>query len=268
MRLLSGILLLLLVAATGCASKVRPVGEWGAASSGFSGVNEEGLRIEVEQPQEQTWARFFPSPKQLSQLRRKDGKSADPTPVDFGLDPETSRPLLLVIAESEWAAPEKMDPDDRAEILFTLRERIYRYSLRAYGHPVRVRWAYDPRDPLLQGYRVVTVNSRVTDVSRGNGLLRYVIGYGAGAVALQFEGELCEGTGPDARRIGAFVSRVHHGGYSQGGWNPDVYLASYCSKYAVEVGVTKLMERLPELLPGAVTAEPRPDPTVRIAVAN
>ena len=243
------------------------MGTWGGPSTEFSAVNTKHLRLAVEDAQESTWTPFYPSPAQLAVLRASNKEYAVPSPAVSGLDPSTSRPMLLIIAEPQWAAPLKMDADDRAEIQFVLRERLYRYALRAYPHPVRVRWAYDPRDPLTSDNRVVTLESRITDLGKGSGLARYLLGFGIGSTSVQFEGEFVEGV-EERRRLGAFVVRKSHAGYSQWGMNPQVYLASYCAKYAVESGVWSLMERLPEHLPGAVTAPAHEDPALKIAATR
>ncbi len=250
--------LVVLVLSTACSSRIRPVGTWGAASATFGDIQRKDLRLAMEGRQEDTWKPFYPSPAQLAVIKASGEGAHFPPPLPRGLDARTSQPMLLVIAEPQWAAPPVMQQDDRDEVRFVLRERLYRYALRAYPHPVRVRWAYDPRDPLTRNHRIVTLQTRITDVGTGNGLARYLLGFGLGAASVQFEGEFLEGA-VERHPIGAFVVRTAHAGYSQWGMNPQVYLASYCAKYAIESGVWKVMEHLPEHLPGAVTAPARPE---------
>lgn len=238
----------LLISSTACATKIRPAGEIALRSNSFETVNQPAMRINIAQPQDQTFAPLYLSRAQIEALTEND--EPVPTPTSLGIDTSTSQPLLLIIAPSEWKTSLKMDADDREEILFTTRERMYRYLLRAYPHPVRVRWAFDPRDPLLSGYRVVTVTSRITYVGTGESFSRYLVGYGLGATSVQIEGELLEGI-ENKSLLGEYVVRARHGGYSQSGWNPDVFLASYCCKYAVDEAIANFTGELPAHLPGA-----------------
>jgi len=248
-----GTLSALLIFSTGCSTKIRPVGDIAKRSDSFTTVNQPAIRISIAEPQDQTFAGLYLSKAQLTALA-KSGEPI-PTPTSLGLDTSTSQPLLLIIAPTEWKTALKMDEDDREEILFTTRERLYRYLLRAYPHPVRVRWAFDPRDPLLAGYRVVTVSSRITNVGTGESFSRYLIGYGLGATSVQIEGELMEGI-DEKTLLGEYVVRGRHGGYSQSGWNPDVFLASYCCKYAVDEAIANFTGELPAHLPGARPVPP------------
>jgi hypothetical protein len=243
----------LLISSSACATKIRSTGDIAKRSDSFTTVNQPAMRFNIAQPQDQTFAPLYLSKTQIEALTKS--KQPVPTPTSLGIDTSTSQPLLLIVAPSEWKTSLKMDADDREEILFTTRERMYRYLLRAYPHPVRVRWAFDPRDPLLNGYRVVTVTSRITNVGTGESFSRYLVGYGLGATSVQVEGELLEGI-EEKSLLGEYVVRARHGGYSQSGWNPDVFLASYCCKYAVDEAIANFTGELPAHLPGA---RPVPD---------
>ncbi|MDX2177162.1 MAG: DUF4410 domain-containing protein [Candidatus Sumerlaeia bacterium] len=174
--------------------------------------------------------------------------AADPALAPAGAPPPDDRPLLFVVAEPEWAAREILDEEKRGEILFTLRERTYRYLLRSYPHPARARWAYLDADPVTRGYRVVHVRSRVAEARGGSALARYFIGFGAGASKVRLEGELLEGE-DGARLLGRFAVEASNGGYTNWGNNFSVLKDSYTLKYAVDEAVARFASEMTLLLP-------------------
>jgi hypothetical protein len=96
---------------------------------------------------------------------------------------------------------------------------------------------------------MLVVESAVTNVTKGSGFLRYIIGYGAGAASIQFEGRIYEGL--DKKKLVAeFAARESHAAYPQGFMNPAVWKASYTLKYASEATIRDVTEALPEVLPG------------------
>jgi len=158
------------------------------------------------------------------------------------------RPILFIVNRPEWDAVIRLDEADEEDVLFTLRERMYRYLLRNYPHPTRVRYAYLPDDKIIKEYRVVEIDSKVTHVTKGNGFLRFMIGYGLGAVTLQYEGSMKE-IHPGEEFIGAFALRQRHAAYPNGFINTSVFKDAYCMRYAAEALVHELTLNLPKAFP-------------------
>ncbi|MCB2156508.1 DUF4410 domain-containing protein [bacterium] len=246
------LLLLTAVALTGCTRTVEPIGVLDDYAA-FNCINEPDVKLRVGGWQDYTVDPLYLTRAQIREYH-DDGR-AIPIPESFGLTEEKIQPTLFIVPEPIWATPyDEFDDTDRDEILFTVRERMYRYLLRAYPHPVRVRYAMPLDDPMLTDHRVLTVRTYVTDVEDGQGFWRYVIGYGAGATVIQLEGRIYEGV-EDETVLAEFAIRESHGGYPNGFFNPQVFDAPYCLKYAVEEAIGKLTERLREFIPGVL---PRP----------
>jgi Domain of unknown function (DUF4410) len=175
--------------------------------------------------------------------------------IDWSAD-ESLQPIAFIVAEPEWLVEDSLsddpvkDAERKEDLVFTVRERLYRYLLRTYPHPVRVRYAYTKEDKKLHGDRLITVTSQITDITKGNGMLRYMVGYGAGRVGLQVEGKIYDGTSEEGTKIGQFAIRRSHGGFAQNGFNLDVFRDDYCLRYAAEEMVTDLTEDLSEYIPG------------------
>ncbi len=195
-------------------------------------------------------------------IRLAAGDAPDPFPAGGnGLAEEAGgQPLLFIVPPPAWKAgedPWPEEPERLEDLLFTIRERLYRYILREYPHPARVRYAWQASDASLRGYRVLTVESAVTDYKEGNGLLRYLAGWGAGQSRLQLEGRIYEGPpGAQEGLLAEYVVRRGHGGYAQNGLNPAVLRADYTLRYAAEQAIALLTAEFPELIPPAGAAAP------------
>lgn len=262
-RALAAALIAGTLALAGCATPVRDTGHLDRF-----GVNDlspkSDLFLAIDSDEDFAFDHYFLTSAQAEE-RAKRGEDIK----DFeaaGHRPEDVQPVLFVVPMPTWESERNMDEQAMENVLFTIRERTYRYLLRSYAHPVRVRYAYHPADPLIQNYRVITLDMAVTDHRKGSGIVRYLVGYGAGAAVLQIDGRIIEGTGERAREIGRFASRESHAGYPQGYMNPSVTKASYALRYVAEVAVNDLVAALREHLPGvrpiagatAVAARPRP----------
>lgn len=233
------LILVLLFGATGCRSKIRNTGFLDSYTD-FNALNKTNIKLRLApQPPAFQPAEGFIKPK----------GDIPPPPVAVPTDGSV-KPILFIVAPARWDAPHlyPKEPAREDKILFTVRERFYRYLLRNYPHPVRVRYAIRTDDPLLKRHRVVVVAPRVTDFRKGNGTVRYLFGYGFGKARLQVEGELFEGL-EEQEKIGEFVFRIAHQGYAQSGFNTDVLEADYCLKYAAEEGILKLTRAMPAHLP-------------------
>lgn len=246
-------LLLLLLLATGCVSKIRDTGYLPQYES-FANANERSMKISLNED-----AFGFPAAV----------ISDEEPPVYIRVaanDSVTSRPIALVISEPEWLARDAFEDLQRQEdIIFTLRERLYRYFLRRYPHPVRVRYAFARNDPVLRDYHVVTITTAITDFKKGDGWSRYLLGYGAGKAYIQIEGEIFDGNSRE-HKIGEFAIRRGHGGYGQNGLNPSVLKDDYVMLYAVEQAVDHLTRRFSTIIPGLEEYETaKPEPGIVVA---
>lgn len=160
----------------------------------------------------------------------------------------TPKPILFVVNKPSWTAKSRLSLQEEEEVAFTLRERIYRYLLREYDHPARVRYAYIPDDQLTKDYELIFVDTTVTDIRTGNGVARYVLGYGAGATVIQVQGSFYRSLNGEPKPLLDFVLRQRHGAYPSGVMNTQVTDDAYCLKYGTEALVTKLTTALPEYL--------------------
>ncbi len=238
-RVLAGFALLLpLVLLAGCYSKVRPTGFLDGGYQEFNLVDEDHLKMRVDE----SFLEHHPA------VARTLGVPHDP--LVSGADGYTTQAVVFIIPEPRWIAPDAYprDPESTDEILFTIRERIYRYLLRAYPHPVRVRYAYSRHDALTRDYRVITVTANVTDFKKGIGLVRYVLGY-FGEARIQIEGEIFEGPGRE-RKIGEYAIRRASAGYAQSGLNPTVLRSDVVMRYAADEAITDLTQVFPRFVPG------------------
>lgn len=226
LSLLLGAVVLL---ATACLSPVRKTGYLTGGYKDFDALDEDGMRLRL-------------APEFVTERAALETVSQDSA---------TSQPAVFIVPEPRWLVAHILPdaPERREEVLFTIRERFYRYLLRAYPHPVRVRYAWRPSDMLLEGYRVYTIETAVTDVHPGTPWLRYLVGWGAGAVEIQIEGRIWEGVG-ERRLVGEFVLREWHSGYAQNGLNTQVLRVDYCLRYAAEEVILAFTGQLPAHIEG------------------
>jgi len=258
MKRFSSSLLWMLVAGfvCSCAGPVRPTG-YLSDYGGFNTRNEEDFKVRLLAEHDHSLDGYF-----LTELQAKDReKSGEPVPdaETDGVDLESAQPVLFVVAAPQWVTAQTIDAENQEKVLFTIRERFYRYLLRQYPHPVRVRYAWSPEESITAGYRVITLESAVTEIRKGNGTLRYVIGYGAGACILQLEGRLLDG-GADGVPLAEFAIREEHAGYAQGFMNPRVFSDGYVLRYAAEEAIDKITCEVREMIPAARPAPAAPVP--------
>ncbi|MCC6547748.1 hypothetical protein IT570_11330 [Candidatus Sumerlaeota bacterium] len=254
---------------TGCYSRVRDTGYLKGGYGEFNAIEVGFFKLRFDEN-----SRYAPAPTHERKLQKIDKKTGKETFVPLPVaDDETTRALAFILPETKWLAapyevsPKKaaketevkdvsgatVSPDREKEVLFTIRERLYRYLLRSYPHPVRVRYAFSPTDGKLTGYRVITITSNVTSYSKGVGWMRYVFGWGAGEARIQIEGEILEGIGEGQVKIGEYVIRRGSGGFAQNGLNTKVLRADYCLKYAADEAILTFTQQLPYLMQGVET---------------
>ncbi len=242
------LLILIPVIVSGCAGNVRPTGyleDYGQLRE----TDTRKVMLSLKEEQDDSIDDYFLTRADLRRLEKNDKQVPDA--LADGVDLEAAQPVLFIVEKPEWRATTRLEREEEGKILFTVRERFYRYLLRQYPHPVRVRYAWLPEDTLTEGYRVVTLETAVTDIKKGNGLLRYIIGYGAGTTVLQLEGRLMDGGKESHATIADFAIREEHGGYPQGFFNPTVMSASYCLRYAAEQAIHRVASEIRDTIPAA-----------------
>lgn len=252
------VLLATLALAAACAGPVRNTGFLDDYAN-FNAVNEDKIRLRLLTEEDRTLDAYFPVWKEGK--KEKPGPSPMEVLAAKGIERDDIRPVLFIVDRPTWLASHRYSAQREDEILFVVRERMYRYLLRHYPHPVRVRYAFVANDPRLQDYRILTIETHVTDAKPGNGLLRYLIGYGAGTSVLQLEGRIYEGDPFDPGDLVAeFAIRDEHAGYPNGFLNPTVMKSHYTLKYAATDAVGKMGALIREHIPPATLKEPAPTP--------
>jgi hypothetical protein len=228
---------------------VKPTGTLAGGYEANDVPEATDLLLRMETEEDLTYRPLLPS--RLERMKLLEDRIPFPTAEALGIDASSSETMLLVIEPVVWRSEMKVKRETRDRLLFTTRERLFRHALRNYQHPVHVRFNVAPDDPLTRMHRTVRLRAAITDCRGGNGLARFLIGFGMGCAALQVEGELVE----DGQRIGEFAVRSLHGGYAHWGSNVMVLSDAYCLRYAADAAAARLMDELPNHLPGA---RPRP----------
>ena len=159
--------------------------------------------------------------------------------------PELAPPKVLYIAPVSYAAPPVIRPALEQELSALLRERLYVHALRTLVPRLIVTKTKDTDDYAEIGYTVDTLSVSITHVTRGNGLLRYVIGFGMGDAALQVEG-LMSNAQTDEPLIELAV-RIPHGGYPSMGINPRAISARHCLRLAADAASREIIQALATL---------------------
>lgn len=236
---------LLLLMLSGCSMTIRETGFLADGYTDFNAIDESKIRLRVD-------------PALMEQAHSR--------PLLAAGDRVTSSPAVFIVNPPRWNVLDHLEDDEEARdnVLFTVRERFYRYLLRAYPHPVRARYALRADDFNMDGFRVLTVETAVTDIHPGSPWMRYLVGYGAGSVEIQIEGRIVEHNGGEPRILAEFVLREWHSGYAQSGMNTQVLRLDYCLRYAAEEAIARLTSRLPEFFPGIIY-HPIEDTAVRMA---
>lgn len=174
-------------------------------------------------------------------------------PVDTGngvvwhlqRQPELAPPNVLYIAPVSYAAPPVIRLSLEQELSALLRERLYMHALRTLVPRLIIIKSKDTDDYAEIGYTVDTLSVAITHVTRGNGLLRYVIGFGMGDAALQVEGVMSNAQ-TDEPLIELAV-RIPHGGYPSMGINPRAISARHCLRLAADAASREIIQALATL---------------------
>lgn len=83
-----------------------------------------------------------------------------------------------------------------------------------------------------QETRIAVLETRIAHMTRGNGLLRYFIGFGLGQSDIQVEGVLRDYKTNE--EILSFVMRYQHSGNAYQGMNPRALSGRYCLRMSIE----------------------------------
>ena len=159
--------------------------------------------------------------------------------------PELAPPNVLYIAPVSYAAPPVIRPSLEQEVSALLRERLYVHALRTLVPRLIITKTKNTDDYTEIGYTVDTLSVSITHVTRGNGLLRYVIGFGMGDTALQVEGVMSNAQ-TDEPLIELAV-RIPHGGYPSMGINPRAISARHCLRLATDSASREIIQALAAL---------------------
>ncbi len=241
---LLGVLLPLLFA-TGCMARIKTGQLIGMTFRGQDAVQESWFQLKVD--------RELAGP--VNYIQSEDDTFEPHPDVQYvshqNNDEYTTKAVVFVIPETTWETEHvgKESGEDVDKILFTVRERFYRYLLRSYPHPTRARYAFRKSDDIIEDHRVITVTSHVTDIKKGNGFLRYLIGFELGQSFIQIEGEIYDGPNRE-KKLGEYIIRRGSPGYAQNGLNPNVVHTSYTLRYAAEEAIAAFCDELPRHIGG------------------
>ncbi len=254
---LFSLLLFALVFASGCATHVVDTGYLEGGYESFNIHDEPEVKIRLDEDfLNRVYTREdFPNTEFEDYYRNVAMR-----------DVPTTRSTVFVVPEPTWLIedPYPDEPARSESIIFTIRERIYRYLLRSYPHPTRVRYAFRRSELATLGSRVITITANVTDHKKGNGFLRYFVGWSLGKSKIQIEGEIFEGPNRE-HKIGEYAIRKGHAAYAQNGWNVAVIDSCYCTRYAVEEAILDFTQALPLGIEGIILLEPEGPDTDNLA---
>ncbi len=102
--------------------------------------------------------------------------------------------------------------------------------------------AYDVKTFQETGRRIHRIETTLTECRRGNGLLRYVVGFGLGKVEFRIEGKVVD----QATRLPLLLFQSHetNAGEPHMGWNPKVLSPEYCLLEAADDFARRLVVKL------------------------
>jgi hypothetical protein len=126
-----------------------------------------------------------------------------------------------------------------------LRERLYVHALRTLVPSLIITKTRNIDDYTEIGHSVDTLRVAITHVTRGNGPVRYVIGYGMGDATLQVEGML-RNAQTEVPLVELAV-RIRHGGYPSSGVNPRAISVRHCLRLASDTASREIIQALAAL---------------------
>ncbi|MBN1515057.1 hypothetical protein JXA32_00655 [Candidatus Sumerlaeota bacterium] len=159
-------------------------------------------------------------------------------------------PLTQIIwfDELEWIAPQSVDPELRAELQQLCQERLRRWTLDGlHGNVIVLR---NPQDRSVyadfKDLGVMRIRLAVTMVKPGNGLLRYLIGMGAGNARVWLEVSASQATASDeaAAMTYELASYGVSNGPRSGLFNFGAFSSRTCLRLAVELACKQAAQHL------------------------
>ncbi|MBN1901147.1 DUF4410 domain-containing protein [Candidatus Sumerlaeota bacterium] len=127
----------------------------------------------------------------------------------------------------------------------SIRDDFYRGFVREVFKDILIlkegnlEWYDDPEN------RIMILDLSITHLKKGNGLLRYMIGFGLGQTDLQLEGRLYDHR--TAEEAMAFAIRLRHMGNSYQGLNPRALSSPYCLRMSGQEAAISLSKLVREI---------------------
>lgn len=142
------------------------------------------------------------------------------------------RPGILCILPVKYNSPTGKQSKLSKEMTSFFRDYIYWGLVEEAFHNMLLL-----KEDSLGNYedpeaRIAVLESRITHMKKGNGLLRYVIGFGLGQSDIQVEGSLRDYK--TRKEILSFVMRYQHSGNAYQGLNPRALSGRYCLRMSIE----------------------------------
>lgn len=133
----------------------------------------------------------------------------------------------LLMRRPDWRAIEEIPASFRNEYLSLADRWLFKYSVTDKPTSLTLV-AEDHFLPAMRGLRPVYESRwRVTRFRKGNGALRFFVGYGISPVKVRLEGEVIT---PEGARLADFRLICEEAGMTMGGWNFRVMSWKYCAK--------------------------------------
>lgn len=167
------------------------------------------------------------------------------------------RPRIIYINPVSFSENVKASASLSNKLKNSLREYYYRALIREIFKDTMIikegnlEW-YDDKEN-----RIMILDLTVTHLKKGNGLLRYFIGFGLGQSDLQIEGRLYDHQ--TSHETIAFAFRSRHAGNSYQGLNPRALSAKYClqmSEQEAAISTSKLIRDIWQNIDRTGMAEP------------
>jgi len=179
-----------------------------------------------------------PPPRPTGYLQSYGGLLPQPPPCATVYGERTSAGKVarvdhvLQVLPSRWDAERLKKPEREQKLLDLLDLRLMIYLLRAVPSSVIVTTDRDVEDYLKAGVNVTQLRLSITDVEKGVGLLRLLVGMYLGAAEIQIEGRLVD------LRTGKVLARFARRGRSDGAVfflpTPQALSPYFCWRLAID----------------------------------
>lgn len=146
------------------------------------------------------------------------------------------RPRVLYIAPPQWLHKKGLKKRQREELGIFLQEYFYQALLDKRYSGKMILLKNDSLAPYRDnGMRCARLESAITRINKGNGFMRYFVGFFTGQTDLQIEGRIIDDE--CGEEILAFAVRKRHAGNSYNGMNPRALSGMYCLRLSMEEAV-------------------------------